>query len=61
MKTIKKPDGWWITDIPDCGDCGPYATKPEALEIKAGLDRTFKYHNEPGFITCERNPINNTN
>ena len=53
MKVIKKPDGYWVTKIPDCEPCGPYATKADAEDTQRGLERFFKYHDEPGFITCE--------
>jgi len=53
MKVIKRPDGWWITKVPDCEDCGPYSTKELAEDDMRGLERFYKYKDEPGFITCE--------
>jgi hypothetical protein len=53
MKSIKKPDGWWVTEMPDGEDCGPYATKDEAEETRHGLERFYKYKDEPGFISIE--------
>jgi hypothetical protein len=53
MKVIKKPDGYWVTRIPDCEPCGPYTTKVDAEDTQRGLERFYKYQDEPGFITCE--------
>lgn len=53
MKIEKRDDGYWVTAIPECGDCGPYPDRASALETKDGLARTFKYMDEPGFITTD--------
>ncbi len=54
MKIIKKSDGYWIKDIPEGTEpCGPYATKEAAEETMRGLDRFFKYWDEPGFMTVD--------
>ena len=53
MKVIKKPDGYWVEDIPECKPCGPYATKADAEDTMRGLNRFFMHKDEPGFITCE--------
>ena len=53
MKVIEKHDGYWVTDIPDCEPCGPYTTKADAEDTMRGLERFFKFHDEPGFITCD--------
>ena len=52
MQSIQKPDGWWITGLPDCEDCGPYPTKERAEDDRRGLERTYRHHAEPGFVTC---------
>jgi hypothetical protein len=54
MKSEKRVDGWWVTEIPECGDCGPYPTKGDADETKRGLQRTFDNLDDPTFFTCER-------
>ncbi len=54
MKSIKKPDGWWVTDIPECEDCGPYSNKPDAEETRHGLERFYKFKDEPGYITTDQ-------
>lgn len=41
MELEKRKDGWWITNMPDGGECGPYDTKAEAADDKRGLKRTF--------------------
>ena len=53
VKVVKKPDGYWVKDIPDCEPCGPYPTKVDAEETLRGLEQFYKYKDEPGFITCE--------
>ena len=53
MVIVKKSDGYWVTGIPDCEPCGPYVTKVDAEDTMRGLDRFFKYKDEPGFVTCE--------
>jgi hypothetical protein len=57
MRTIQRPDGWWITDLPDNEpDVGPYDTKAEAEDDRRGLERFFKYADRPGFVTCDNTP-----
>ena len=54
MKTVKYPDGWWITGVPDdITECGPYDTRAEAEDILRGLSRFFKYEGRKGFITTD--------
>ncbi len=53
METIYLSGSWWITGVPDCCDVGPYKTKADAEEIRRGLERTYKYMDEPGFITSD--------
>ena len=43
MKLVKRADGWWITGIPDCEDCGPYETKKLAESDRRGLERFYKH------------------
>jgi len=66
MKTKKRKDGWWVTEMPECNecevcencgaqdDCGPYGNKKEADEDKAGLSRTEKNMDKRAFWTCEK-------
>lgn len=43
MELQKRPDGWWIINVPDSvTECGPYATRAEAAETRRGLAYTFK-------------------
>jgi hypothetical protein len=43
LKLVKRPDGWWITNLPEgFDDCGPYDTRVEAEEDRAGVERTLK-------------------
>lgn len=53
MRTTSKDDGWWIVDIPDCQDCGPYETKDDAEDDRWGLERFYKHYEKPNFITGE--------
>jgi hypothetical protein len=54
MKPERREDGWWITEIPGCEDCGPYDTKADATDDMQGVKRFFKYCDEPGYLTNER-------
>jgi hypothetical protein len=56
MKSVKRDDGWWVTLIPDCEDCGPYATKVDAEDTKQGLQRTFDHWDDWSFWTTEPEP-----
>jgi hypothetical protein len=56
MKSIKKEDGWWVTKIPDCDDCGPYESKAISDEHIRGLQRTFDNINNWSFFTSEPEP-----
>lgn len=51
MKPVKLPDGWWIVEVPECCDCGPYDTKAEAESDMRGLKRFEKYEDKPGYVT----------
>jgi len=54
MKLEKRSDGWWITQIPECPDCGPYNTKDDAREDLNGLDRFHKHCNDRKFFTTDK-------
>lgn len=54
MRSIEKPDGWWITGVPECEDCGPYATKAIAEEERKGLQRTFDNWDDRSYFTTEK-------
>ena len=54
MDIEKRPDGWWITDIPDTLDCGPYGSKAEAAKDRASVARFFEHEDERAFFTVER-------
>jgi hypothetical protein len=67
MKSVKRKDGWWITELPECNECevcencgsqddvGPYDTKSEAEDDQRGLARTEKAMDKRAFWTCEKN------
>ena len=44
VQVVRLDDGYWITmsHVPGCDDVGPYPTKREALDDKAGLIRTIR-------------------
>ena len=43
LQVIQRSDGYWITNLPEgYYSCGPYRTKREAHEGRAGLRRYFK-------------------
>jgi hypothetical protein len=66
MKTVKRKDGWWITNLPECNECevceqcpscqdvGPYDNKSEAEDDRRGLARTERNGKRRDFWTCER-------
>jgi hypothetical protein len=54
MKSVKRKDGWWITGIEDCEDCGPYDTKVEAEETRRGLERFEKWGHLKSFWTGDK-------
>lgn len=66
MRLVQRPDGWWITDLPNDGveryhkmrpsECGPYDTKAEAEDDRRGLELYHRHKDEPGFITSEDRP-----
>jgi hypothetical protein len=53
LQTKRLGKYWWITGDEEYGPYGPYNTKAEADEDRRGLARTFKYSEEPGFVTNE--------
>ena len=54
MDIEKRPDGYWITSLPDSPDAGPYNTKAGAESDRRGLRRFFKHENERDFFTIDR-------
>jgi hypothetical protein len=54
MNIERRPDGWWIVDVPDTIDqCGPYATKADAEKDRVGLARFFRHENDRSWICGE--------
>jgi hypothetical protein len=53
MNVAKHRDGWWIENVPDCDDCGPYDTRAEADADRRGLERFAKHEHKRNFVTCE--------
>jgi hypothetical protein len=51
MTIIRRRDGYWITNIPECQDCGPYERKADAEEDRRGLERFFRDGEKPGYAT----------
>jgi hypothetical protein len=42
VKLTKRPDGYWITDVPPgVEEMGPYATQAEAEDDRRGVQRTL--------------------
>jgi len=54
MKIVRRNDGWWIAEVPECKDCGPYDTKAEAQDDKRGLEAFFKHGHKRPFVTAEK-------
>ena len=53
MRSERRADGWWITEIKDTPDCGPYDTKAEAESDRVGMDRFARLQDKPGFISVD--------
>jgi len=51
-KVERQGNEWFITGLP-CGTCGPYSDEETAMDDALGLERTYKYHDKPGFVTCD--------
>ncbi len=54
MDLEKRSDGYWITGVPDGPDCGPYDRKADAAADRRGMIRFFRYEDDPGFFTADR-------
>lgn len=53
MKVAQVGDKWIIwTD--DKEPIGPYDTKAEAESDRAGMERFYKLHDKPGYITSDK-------
>lgn len=50
----RRTDGWYVCGGPDDIECGPYASKPIASEIRNGLRLFYLHCDEPGFVTSEK-------
>jgi hypothetical protein len=53
MIPVKREDGWWITEIGDNVECGPYDTASDAEDDMLGLIRYAKYGHIPGYVRSE--------
>lgn len=53
-KSVKRADGWWITGLSECEDCGPYDTEADAEKDRLGLERTFANWDKRSFWTSEK-------
>ncbi len=54
MKSAKRDGKWWVTEVPESEDCGPYDTKAEAEEGRVGLERTEKWGHLYQFWTSDK-------
>ena len=51
-----RPSGWWIVGLEDDGqafDCGPYETKAEAEDDRAGMTRFLRHWDKPYYMSCD--------
>lgn len=49
---------WWITGFDDpADDCGPYGSRREAEEDRAGLERTRQHGHSRRFWTVEKQAL----
>ena len=49
----QRADGWWVVGLQGVEPCGPYHTQAEAESDRRGMERTLKYEDRAGFVTCE--------
>ena len=59
MRVEKRSDGYWIVEIPESPDHGPYAhlrtqDGDGAEQDRVGLERFFRHESKPGFMTVDR-------
>jgi len=54
MRVVKRSDDYWIVEIPETPDCGPYDTKAEATSDRIGRERFFRLQDKKGFVTIEK-------
>jgi hypothetical protein len=53
LSVERREDGWWITGLP-CSDVpasGPYSRRDDAEDDRRGLERTFRYWDDPSYFT----------
>lgn len=51
MRTERRPDGWWIVEIPDTvSECGSYGTRAEAERDRIGLERFFRHEDDAAWF-----------
>ena len=53
LRCVKRAGEWFII-MPEGEDCGPYKDKDSAESDARGMERTYKYHDTKGFITCDQ-------
>lgn len=53
MHTTRRKDGWYIEEIPQAPDCGPYSTRAEAEDIQRGFERFARWGHLRPFWTSE--------
>lgn len=57
LRAEKRSDGWWITGWPkgfEGSDCGPYKSKAEVADDKAGLEATLENWDNRSYWTTEK-------
>lgn len=53
MRIIKRDNHYWITDVGQGEECGPYDTKAAAASDMRGIQRYRDHGDEAGFVSCE--------
>ena len=53
MDVVPRSGKWWITNVPETEDCGPYDTRKEAESDRIGMERFFRHAGRRGFMTCD--------
>jgi hypothetical protein len=54
MRVEQREDGWWITNMPEGEDYGPYARKADAEDDRRGMKAFFENVDSRKFFTAEK-------
>ncbi len=53
MHLEQRKDGWWIVEVPEAEDCGPYERKADAVLDRRGLVQFYRLYDDLTFFEGE--------